>query len=29
MSAWFRRKEIGNLDSGPKFREDWEKGIIA
>lgn len=26
-AAWFRRKEIGNLDLAPKFREDWEKGI--
>ena len=25
--AWFRRKEIGDLDLAPKFREDWEKGI--
>ena len=27
VSAWFRRKEIGDLDLAPKFREDWEKGI--
>ena len=25
--AWFRRKEIGELDLTPKFREDWETGI--
>ena len=25
-AAWFRRKEIGDLDLAPKFREDWEKG---
>ena len=26
-AAWFRRKEIGDLDLAPKFREDWEKGV--
>ena len=26
-AAWFRRKEVGNLDLAPKFREDWERGI--
>jgi 8-oxo-dGTP pyrophosphatase MutT (NUDIX family) len=26
-AAWFRRKEIGNLNLAPKFREDWEQGI--
>jgi SPP1 gp7 family putative phage head morphogenesis protein len=26
-AAWFRKKEIGDLDLSPKFRDDWEKGI--
>jgi len=26
-TGWFRRKEIGELNLTPKFREDWEKGI--
>jgi 8-oxo-dGTP pyrophosphatase MutT (NUDIX family) len=26
-AAWFRRREVGDLDLAPKFREDWEKGI--
>ena len=26
-AAWFRRKEVGNLNLAPKFREDWERGI--
>jgi SPP1 gp7 family putative phage head morphogenesis protein len=26
-AAWFRKKEIGELNLTPKFREDWEKGI--
>ena len=26
-AAWFRRKEVGDLNLAPKFREDWEKGI--
>lgn len=26
-AAWFRKKEIPDLDLTPKFREDWEKGI--
>lgn len=25
--AWFRRKEIGDLNLTPKFREDWDTGI--
>ena len=26
-AAWFRKKEIGDLDLTPKFREDWERGV--
>jgi 8-oxo-dGTP pyrophosphatase MutT (NUDIX family)/2'-5' RNA ligase len=26
-AAWFRRREIGDLELAPKFREDWEHGI--
>jgi 8-oxo-dGTP pyrophosphatase MutT (NUDIX family) len=26
-AAWFRKKEIGELDLTPKFREDWDKSI--
>ena len=25
--AWFRRKEVGNLDLTPKFREDWDESV--